>query len=84
MPDLTIPFWYPTSRWQPDEVVIADTLPIDVGPRAEIGVGVFFGATWQDAQFYLTPQTDAPISADGRWVSVGTLARNGKRYEVVK
>jgi hypothetical protein len=85
LPDLLIPFWYPTSRWQPDEVVIADTLPIEVGPRAKIGIGIFFGAAWDDAQFYLTPQsTDAPISPDGRWVMLGEIARNGNRYEVVK
>jgi uncharacterized membrane protein len=83
LPDLTIQFWYPTSRWQPDEVVIADTLPIDVGPRAKIGLGVFFGATWDTAQFYLTPQTDAPISPDGRWVTLGEMVRVGKTYQVV-
>ncbi|HEX7593830.1 MAG TPA: DUF2079 domain-containing protein, partial [Anaerolineae bacterium] len=83
LPDLTLPFWYPTSRWLPDEVVIADTLPIDVGPRAKIGIGVFFGATWDSAEFYLTPHTDAPISSDGRWVMVGEMVREGKRYRVV-
>ena len=85
LPDLLIPFWYPTSRWQPDEVVIADTLPIEVGSRAKIGIGIFFGATWDSAEFYLHPQsTDAPISPDGRWVMVGEIERNGNRYEVVK
>ena len=85
LPDLLIPFWYPTSRWQADEVVIADTLPIEVGARAKIGIGIFFGAAWDSAQFYLLPQsTDAPISPDGRWVMVGEIARNGNRYEVVK
>ena len=80
LPDLAVQFWYPTSRWQPDEVVIADTLPIDVGPRAKIGLGVFFGATWDTAQFYLTPHTDAPISADGKWVNLGEIVRQGKKY----
>ncbi len=84
LPDLTIQFWYPTSRWPQDEVVIADTLPIDVGPRAKIGLGVFFGATWDTAQFYLTPHTDAPVSADGRWVSLGEMVRDGKQYRVIR
>lgn len=80
LPDLTLPFWYPTSRWQPDEIVIADTLPIDVGPRAKIGIGVFFGATWDSAEFYLAPHTAAPISPDGRWVTAGEMVREGKKY----
>ncbi len=83
LPDLTIQFWYPTSLWQPGEVVIADTLPIDVGARAKIGVGVFFGASWDNARFYLTPRTTAPVSADGRLVSIGEIARVGKAYQVV-
>ncbi len=84
LPDLMIQFWYPTMSWKVDEVVVADTLPIDVGARAKIGVGVFFGATWDTAEFYLTPRTSAPLSSDGKWVLIGEIARNGKRYEVVK
>ncbi len=77
---LLIHFWYPTSRWKDGEVVTADTLPIDVGPRAKIGVGIFFGATWDHADFNLTPHTSAPISPDGRWAMVGELVRMGKKY----
>ncbi len=83
LPDLTIQFWYPPLRWQDDEMIIADTLPIDVGARAKIGVGVFFGATWDTAEFYLAPKTSAPVSADGRWVWVGELARDGKKFRVI-
>lgn len=81
---LLIHFWYPTSRWKDGEVLIADTLPIDVGPRAKIGVGVFFGATWDTADRRLPPKTSAPISTDGTWTMVGEIARIGKRYQVVK
>jgi len=84
LPPLLFHFWYPTMRWQNDEIIAADTLPIDVGPRAKIGVGVFFGATWESAQFYLTPHTDAPISPDGRWVSLGEMVRDGKKYRVIR
>lgn len=84
LPDLMFPFWYPMLRWQKDEVIIVETTPIDVGARAKIGVGVFFGATWDTAEFYLAPQTDAPISADGRWVQIGEMVKRGKRYQVVK
>lgn len=81
LPDLTFPFWYPTTRWKADEVIIADMLPIDVGARAKIGVGVFFGANWDAAEFYLAPHTAAPISPDGTWVWVGDLVREGKKYK---
>ena len=82
LPDLLVLFWYPTMRWQADEVIVADTLPVDVGGRAKIGVGVFFGATWDNADQHLAPHTAAPVLADG--VMVGELVRVGKKYEVVR
>lgn len=83
LPSLTMQFWYPPLRWQDDEMIIADTLPIDAGARAKIGIGVFFGATWDTAEFYLAPKTAAPVSADGRWALVGELVRDGKKYRVI-
>ncbi len=59
LPPLAFHFWYPTLKWQGDEIVVTETTPIDVGVRAKIGVGVFFGAEWDTAEFYLVPQTDA-------------------------
>ncbi len=83
LPPLLLHYWYPTLNWKDGEVIIADTLPIDVGARAKIGVGVFFGASWDDPEFVLQPQTTAPISPDGKWVQVGEIARDGKAYRVV-
>jgi len=84
LPDLMFPFWYPTLNWTADEIVAIETTPIDVGARAKIGLGVFFGSSWDNAEFYLKPNTTAPISADGRWVSLGEIARDGKMYKVNK
>jgi len=84
LPDLMFPFWYPTLKWKEGEVIAVETLPIELGARAKIGLGVFFGATWDDAEFYLAPRTAAPIAPDGRWVLIGEIVRNGKKYEVVK
>jgi hypothetical protein len=84
LPDLMFPFWYPTLKWKDGEVIAVETLPIEVGARAKIGLGVFFGAIWDDAELYLTPHTDVPISSDGRWVLIGEIAQNGKKYEVIK
>ncbi len=83
LPDLLIPFWYPTSMWKEGEVIMADTLPIEMGARAKIGVGVFFGATWQEAEMRLAPHTTAPTPGEGVWALVGELVRNGKRYQGV-
>ena len=82
VPDLAIHFWYPTMKWKPGEVIIADTVPVDVGARARIGVGVFFGATWEKNEMRLTPRTTAPVSDDGTWALVGELVKEGKRYIV--
>ncbi|MCX7838761.1 MAG: DUF2079 domain-containing protein, partial [Anaerolineae bacterium] len=57
LPDLMFAFWYPTLKWKEGEVIVVETIPIDVGARAKIGLGVFFGATWDTAEFYLTPHT---------------------------
>jgi hypothetical protein len=78
------PFWYPTLKWRDGEVIAIETVPMELGARAKIGLGVFFGATWDDAEFYLAPHTDAPIAPDGRWVLIGEIMRNGRKYEVVK
>ncbi len=84
LPDLMFPFWYPTLKWKEGEVIVVETIPIEVGARAKIGLGVFFGATWDTAEFYLTPRTTAPISPDGRWVLLGEIVRRGKQYVVIE
>ena len=84
LPPLLVHFWYPTLRWQDGEIIIADTLPVELGARAKIGVGVFFGASWDAPDLVLKPQTDAPISPDGTWVLIGELVRVGRGIQVNK
>jgi hypothetical protein len=84
LPPLLIHFWYPTARWRLGETIVADTLPLDIGARARIGVGVFFGATWDAAERRLTPRTSALVSPDQAWALVGEIARVGRQYRVVK
>lgn len=81
LPPLLIHFWYPTSRWRVGETIIADTLPIEMRVPAKIGVGVFFGATWEEAEQRLTPRTSADISIHGSWAMVGEIVRVGKKYQ---
>ena len=83
LPPLLVHFWYPTLRWQPDEAIIADTTPLDVGGRAKIGLGVFFGASWDNPEFILPPRTNAPIPLYGDWAMIGELVRDGKKYRAV-
>ncbi len=82
LPALPIHFWYPTMRWKPGEVVIADSLPMELGARAKLGLGVFFGASWDQPERRLAPHTEAPVSGD--WVLLGELIRRGKLYEVIR
>ena len=37
---LVEPYWYPTSRWQPGEVVVTEMLPWDIGPEFRLAVAV--------------------------------------------
>ncbi len=83
LPDLLVQFWYPSIRWQDGEVIVADTTPIEIGARANLGVGMFFGATWNDNVRRLTPHTDAPVTAQGA-VFLGELVRDGKGYRVIR
>lgn len=83
LPPLLIHFWYPTSRWRVGETIVADTLPIEMSMPAKIGVGVFFGATWDEAERRLTPRTSADLPIHGSWVLVGEIVRNGKRFQAV-
>ena len=37
---LVEPHWYPTSQWQPGEVVVTEMLPWDIGPEFRLAVAV--------------------------------------------
>lgn len=82
-PDLLVHFWYPTARWQEGEVIVAETTPLEVGERTSIGVGVFFGATWEDSERRLAPSGDTPLTLDRSAALVGELVKDGKGYRVV-
>lgn len=81
IPPLMVHFWYPTANWQPGEVVVGETVPMDIGDSANIGLGVFFGATWDTAERRLEPYTTAPVRAG--LVTIGELVRKGDRYQAV-
>ena len=37
---LVEPYWYPTSRWRPGEVVVTEMMPWDIGAEFRLGVAV--------------------------------------------
>ena len=37
---LVEPYWYPTGKWQPDEVVVTEMLPWDIGSEFRLAVAV--------------------------------------------
>lgn len=44
---MTTAIWYPTSKWEPGEIVWTQTLPWDVGSDFNVGVGVIDGGDWR-------------------------------------
>ena len=47
---LVATLWYPTSMWKPDEIVVVETLPWDVGDDFGVGLGVLDGGTWGERE----------------------------------
>jgi uncharacterized membrane protein len=83
IPPLTILFWYPTSMWRPNEVVVAETLPLDVGESARLAFGVVGGADWNDtARRLKISNATAPLFDDATWAELGVMVRQGNGYRV--
>lgn len=86
--DITLPptllFWYPTSMWRPDETVVGGTVPLDLGPRARLGLGVVAGSDWENTDARLPARLAGsgtlPTFDDSTWVELGTLVKEGGKY----
>ncbi len=86
------PLWYPPSRWQPDEIIIVETIPWDLGPRFNVGVAVLRGTNDVAAGFN-DPARRLPITKAGSevtlfhgdtWAQIGAFARDGRELGPVK
>lgn len=53
---MTTAIWYPTSKWQPGEIVWMQTLPWDVGTDFNVGLGVIDGEDWRIQEERLAAQ----------------------------
>ncbi len=75
--------WYPPARWQPDEIIITETIPWDVGRQWSLGVGVLNGGQWNDwrRRLPVSPEDAADsvrVFDAGTWVRLATFARRGR------
>jgi uncharacterized membrane protein len=81
--------WYPPELWKPGEVLIAETMPWQLGDRWSLAVGVLTGDDWSDwsrrlpVQIIDASQPVRPFEA-GTWIRLNTFERQGRELvEVV-
>jgi uncharacterized membrane protein len=82
---LVVTLWYPTSRWQPDEVILTPTLPYDLGPRFTLAVGVA-RQDWAETRQRLpiTEAGDLYTFAAQSWARLATFRQVGRgTYEAI-
>ena len=80
--------WYPTSRWQPGEVVAVETVPWDLGDWFAVAVGVVEGENWAEGWRRLplrVEQAGYPwrLYDGGTWVRLHRFERTGGRLRLV-
>ncbi len=83
---MVVPRWYPPSQWQPDEIIIIETIPWDLGPRFNVGLAVLQDANDAAASFS-DPARRLPVTKAGSdiilfhgdtWAQIGAFARDGR------
>ncbi len=85
---MTVPIWYPTSRWRQGEVVATETLLLTgLGDNFTLGLGVFEGENWEGGKRLPTRFVEsryAVRSLGGRtWVRLLSFRREGRRLRPV-
>lgn len=80
--------WYPTSRWQPGEVVVVETVPWNLGDWFAVAVGVLEGETWAEGWSRLPVEVEQAgypwrLYDGGTWVRLHRFARIGGRLRLV-
>ena len=86
--DVTLPapilFWYPTSMWRQNEIVVGQTVPLDLGATARIGLAVLDGDNWDDVAKRLPARVLQPTTLrafdNSTWVELGVIRKSGNSY----
>jgi uncharacterized membrane protein len=87
---MVVPLWYPPSQWQPDEIIITETIPWDLGPRFNVGLAVLQGTPagsgeTDAAASFSDPARRLPITQAGpgvtlfhgnTWGQIGAFTRD--------
>ncbi len=72
--------WYPTSQWQPHEIIIIRMLPQDLGSSFTLALGVT-AETWEEVgqRLSIRPQDkDVALFEQATWARLGTIQRQGR------
>jgi hypothetical protein len=85
---MTVPIWYPTSRWRQDEVVVTETLlMVGMGDNFTLGLGVFEGEDWERGKRLpariVESQYTLRFLEGGTWVELLSFRREKGRLRPV-
>ena len=81
---MTVPIWYPTSRWRRGEVVVTETLLMTgLGDSFTLGLGVFEGEYWEGGKRLPARIVESPYAVrfleDPTWVRLFSFRRERRR-----
>jgi uncharacterized membrane protein len=81
---LVTQLWYPPSQWQPGEIVVAETLPWQLGRQWSLAVGVLAGSDWSDWEQRLkvsTAESPTPVRRfeANTWVRLASFEVRGRQ-----
>jgi uncharacterized membrane protein len=85
---MTVPIWYPTSRWRQGEVVATETLlMVGLGDSFTLGLGVFEGEYWEGGNRLPAHIVESPYTVrfleDPTWVRLLSFRRERGRLRPV-
>ena len=85
---MTVPIWYPTSRWRQGEVVATETLLMTgLGDSFTLGLGIFEGEYWEGGKRLPARIVESPYAVrfleDPTWVRLLSFRRERGRLRPV-
>ena len=85
---MTVPIWYPTSRWRQGEVVATETLLMaGLGDSFTLGLGVFEGEYWEGGErlpaHVVASEYTLRFLEEPTWIRLLSFRREGGRLRPV-